>query len=207
MATKRAVPRLKWYEHLEALTDPLTKRDQAKIREALSHKQSAQFLKDWPRLSEIVWRYAFDSHRADIAHWVRTPKFAKAKDKQLKAALTALDSIVTGIDAFIEHWGPMYRAWHPFDNIDSPEAFAAVMHEGLQAQRYKVEVFAQHGPYKAAQAKLGRPPTPEGYLLDVLVAYFNHRNWEVAIPRHNRPESYRESRRANELTQATAAWA
>jgi hypothetical protein len=68
------------------------------------------------------------------------------------------------------------------DNHDPSEGFVHLVKGLTKAQQEKVTGFRN---IRSRPAKRGRPPTPETYLLDVLMAYFNHHNWKVAIRSHN----------------------
>jgi hypothetical protein len=185
LATKRAASAHdRWFDELEAITAPLTKQQKVEIRVALPKKQSAQFLKDWPRFGEIVWKYASDNHRADTL-----PSAKKALEKEKKAAaaaLKALTSIDKQLDAFQKDWVPIWKTWSQapprLDNHDPSDGFVVLVRGLTKAQRKKV---AGYGNVRPRPTKLGRRRTPEVYLLEILVAYFNHHEWTVAIPPHN----------------------
>ena len=161
---------------------PLAAYRKAQIREALPRKKSAQFLRDWPRIGEIVLKYASDNHRADTR-----PSEKKSLDKEKKAAaaaLKALTSIDKQLDAFHKHWVPIWKTWYRprLDNHDPSEGFVHLVKGLTKAQQEKVTGFRN---IRSRPAKRGRPPTPQTYLLDVLAAYFNYHNWKVAIRSHN----------------------
>jgi hypothetical protein len=182
VATKRAAAHDRWYGDLEALTDPLTKRNQVKIRAALPRQQAMQLIKDWPRIGEIVLKYAIDRHRAGTL-----PSEKKSLDKEKKAAaaaLKALTSIDKQLDAFHKHWVPIWKTWYRprLDNHDPSDGFVDLVRGFTNAQREKITGF---GNVRPRLAKRGRPRTPGSYLLDVLVAYFNHHKWKVTIHSHN----------------------
>ncbi|MBN4048254.1 hypothetical protein JYU09_01615 [bacterium AH-315-O15] len=181
MATKRAASQPRWYDELDAITAPLTKRE-AKIRKALPRQQATQFLRDWPRFGEIVWKYASNNHRADTL-----PSEKKSLDKEKKAAndaLKALTSIDKQLDVIRKRWLPIWKErYRPrLDNHDPSDGFLHLVKGLTKAQREKITGF---GNMQSRPAKRGRPPTPQTYLLDVLVAYFNHHNWKVTIHSHN----------------------
>ena len=185
LATKRAASAAhdRWFDELDALTDPLTKRDQAKIRKALPRQQATQLIKDWPRISDVAWYSAGKWHFAATG-----PSNKKSLDKEKKAAaaaLKALTSIDKQLDAFHKHWVPIWKErYRPrLDNHDPSDGFVDLVRGFTKAQREKITGF---GNVRPRPAKRGRPSTPQTYLLDVLAAYFNYHNWEVTIPRSNR---------------------
>ncbi|MSO56925.1 MAG: hypothetical protein EXQ55_08405, partial [Acidobacteria bacterium] len=102
MAKTRATPQDRRHGELSGLLRPLTTRQTFRIGRILPTRQAAQFLKDWPRVTEIGWWYAKDVHA--VATSTRNTPAQRAKQhKALTIALTALDDAARQIGRYVAH--------------------------------------------------------------------------------------------------------
>ena len=148
----------------------------------LPSRQAAQLIRDWARIGDVAWWYAHGMH-AVVTSKSDTPEARRKQKTALTAALKALDDAANCIDAYVARWDPIRKSWFPVETSNTPEAFAAVMQEAIRAQRARVEWFLHHaGKRPARPAKGGRPTTAQFYVLEVLLAYFRHHQWDDAIP-------------------------
>ena len=163
----------------EQLLHPLTARQRDGIRDALSSRQAAQLLKDWPRLSEVAWWHT--QHASASKSHTRIQRAAQRK--ALTAALAALDAAAHHIDQYVAHWGPIRKSWFPLVTDDTPEAFSGVVQGAIGAQRQRVQWFVHHEDQRPARpAKRGRPTTPQTHWGAVLLSYFRSRGWDDTVP-------------------------
>ena len=182
VAKTRATPQDRWHGELSKLLRPLTRGQTIRIGRILPPGQAAQFLEDWPRVTEVGWWYAKGVH-AVATSTSNTPGQRVKQQKSLTSALTALDDAAHQIARYVAHWGPVRRAWFPFETHDSPEAFSGAMMKFIHGQRERVEWFRQQaGRHPARPANRGRPTSPQTFGLEVLLAYFRHHHWDATIP-------------------------
>lgn len=178
----KSTHRATWHDKLAAVVVPLTKQRKNKVRAVMSRRQASQFLRDWPRICEIAWWYAHDQH-ASATSQSDTPEARRTRKKALTAALKALDDSAHCIDRYVARWDPIRRSYFPFNNHNTPEAFAHAVKGFMKAQRERVQWFLSRlGVRPARPAKKGRPITARFYLLTMILAYFRHHQWDDAIP-------------------------
>ena len=178
----KSTPRPTWHDNLAALVVPLTEQRKNKVRAVLSRRQASQFLRDWPRIGEIAWWYAHAQH-AHATSQSDTPEARRTRKKALTAGLKALDDAANHIDKYLAHWDPIRKSYFPFNNHNTPKAFAYAVKGFMRAQREGVQWFLSClGERPARPAKEGRPIAARFYLLATILAYFRHHQWDDAIP-------------------------
>jgi len=190
MARKRAVSQSPWYDELDRIVAPLNAYRKALIRQALPRKQSTQLIRDWPRLSELVWQQAVMFHQGDI-NKINTPRGKATAKIALKSSLTALNRIDRVVDHYVATW-QMGR--HPVSiharvgitgETENHYEFADEVKKRVQGQRGRVEWFLRQNAGPTRPARRGSPIAAQTYMLQVLLAYFRHHKWDDTIKPHN----------------------
>lgn len=175
---KQAAPHTRWHDELDALVSPLPREEKTRIRAALPQKKARQFIRDWPRISEVAWYHGAACHVGDT---VKSNATLLAKDeKAVKAALKALKALDKQLDAFHAHWVPIWKTWFPLDNHDNSEAFVRLVKGLTESQQERVKAFGtKRGIFRPARR--GRPRTAAFYVLQTLQAYFNAHEWDDTV--------------------------
>jgi hypothetical protein len=179
--TRKSKPRT---PSLEQLLCPLTPTQEAGIIEALID-DAPQFLKDWNRISAVGYHYANERRKNAQASRKGNQKERAQEAKSVDTALKALSSLEKQLETFEEHWQqhwvPIWKRWHPYDNHDNPEFLVHAMQEVVLVQ---LETVGGYGTERGILRKgqLGQPIIATRYFLEVVLAYFRDRQWDAAIP-------------------------
>jgi hypothetical protein len=191
---KRGTPReqshaRRWYVALDSLLKPLTRDVQKEVGSILTTPQTTQLLKDWDEIADVAWWYAVSRH-LDDTHRRDTQRERYKEVQAARAAKRALLPITRQLETFLKHTGELRTTEWPYPAAmqDSPDAFVALTKAQLEIQAEKLYSFLRqerNNPSSTTPGKLGQPPQAKTYLMEVLLAYFRHRQWPVRIPLTN----------------------